>query len=872
MSKEENIQTQYDYKLYQLTIPPDLKDSLMYQRSTAVGFVASKSQKCKSSFMYVDNKKIPICTKSHKLSVLGTGYPLFFQIAKKLMIVTLLLLPFAFFRGFINFRGGDCLNQEELSKLDDYVDGMDGSNVERESRLLEGEGNRDPWTSNAFSSKQNLNHFMWYFCTFKWYTSDAECKKYKNDGCYDNYSDECVDQSIAKFKIVYEHRVCYRNFINTVSEGNRAVLSNDEEKDQQTEESVRVMLKMVNIVLTVFSFIILFIFVLHMQFYHEKMVRIYDSKNLTVEDFSAKLIGLPHGKNLKGVTGMKDLVRDTIENSAMHNNKPLKVTQVNFVYDTSEYIKLRKQLQDVIVDEQKLLFQEEESQQDYERDMSQNYKMPLLAQSQLQDFVSEKNSILKRLAELEKKYDEGAAELLTGMAFVSFEDLHQVDLFKSQRFNYNIFRLCCRCGRSRNYKGPLKFEVKGKKFKSYAEEPEEPNDIIWENQSYSSFKLFLRWVAGIMLAILVLLMGFIIVLVLSLLFSQLTVMQQKRKDIDQMSLIWANLIDYGGALVIFLFDFVLEWAIEKIAKFRKPKTFTEEHMMIFRILWVLQFMTNAIIPVFYAATMVNFFGQGGLIEMINGIYISNLWLNPLIRLFIDTDQWGKYFARSRIENFSMTLKGQIYTQYEANEAFEKLQWKISSAHAFMIKTFALGLFFTPLFPLSVPYTVAIMFIYYWVEKWILLNRCNKIYRFSGAISQIVIRHIPDCMLIFSLGFILEENVINYVNLRGFRISIINLLLFVFSLFVYLFDFGFLIECFVKNYDEEGKDTKYDQMRFDVTSDYDLVNPATSGKTKEKQLGFMADYGKFGMLKERGKDVEGKEIELAEEIKQKEKED
>lgn len=534
---------------------------------------------------------------------------------------------------------------------------------------------------------------------------------------------------------------------------------------------------------------------------------------------------------------------------------------------------MRKQLQDVIVDEQKLLFQEEESQQEFEKDMSRNYKMPLLAQSQLQDFVSEKNSILKRLAEIEKNFDEGSADLLTGMAFVSFEDFHQVDLFKSQRFNYNIFRICCRIGRSKHYKGPLKFEVKGKKFKSYAEEPEEPNDIIWENQSYSSFKLFLRWIAGLVLGLLVLISGFFIVLALSMVFSHLTVMQQKRKDTDDMSLIWANLIDYGGALVIFLFDFVLEWAIQKIARFRKPKTFTDEHLMIFRVLWVLQFMTNAIIPVFYAATMVNFFGQGGLIEMINGIYISNLWLNPLIRLFLDKDQWEKYCARRRVDKFARTLKGRIYTQHEANEAYENLQWQISTAHAFMVKTFALGLFFTPLFPLSIPYTVAIMFIYYWVEKWILLNRCNKIYRFSGRISQVVIRHIPDCMLIFSLGFILEENVINYVNLRGFRISIINLLLLVFSLFVFLFDFGFLIECFVKNYDEEGKDKKYDEMIFDVTSDYDLVNPATSGKTKERQLGFMADYGKFGMLKERGKEeVDGAEIELAEEIRKEEEQD
>lgn len=861
---DRDLNTEINEQLYKLTIPPDLKESKSYQNSTKVGYVGSKTSKCPVSLMYTDNRKIPFCTSAEDLSFLGSGYPLFFQISKKLMIALLLLLPFAAYRCYINFKGEDCLSKGDLEKLDEYVNNMKTEENEK-LRLLNIIPDikinfRDPFTSNLFKSRQNLDNFMKYFCSFKWYTKDDECENFEKKDCYKYYTEECQAAALEKFKKVYEERVCYKSTINVLSEGNRAVLSNDAAKEESEIEELK-FLRKIGEYIKIFVFFLLFLMIIHIQFYHEKMTRIHDSKNLTVEDFSVKLIGLPSGKGLEGVNNMIEIVKNKIEKSG--RREKYNVTQVNFVYDTEEYMNVRKELHDVILEEQKFKFIDDDSEFGHVDDNNNNENMPLNVEGKYSDFGKAKEDKLRILSVYEKKYSEGAAELLTGKAFVSFGSIQEAERFLKERYDYNLFRLCCRIGDSRFYRGPLKFSLKGKNFKVYALDPEEPNDIIWENQSISWFTLTIRWVIGLLLSLLVLIFGFLIVLTMSVLFSQLAIMQSKRKDRDGMSEIWANIIDYGGAVTIFLFDFVLEWAIKKIAKFRKPKTFTQEHVIIFKILWVLQFLTNALIPVFYSTTMMNYFGEGGLVEMINGIYISNLWLNPLIRIFIDKDYLEKLWERRKVEKFVKTNKGKIYTQFEANEIFEDLQWQISAAHAFMLKSFAVGLFFTPLFPLSIPYTFFVMFIYYWIEKWILFNRCNKIYKFGSRISKVVVNYIPVCMLIFSLGFILEENVIRYVNLQGFKISILDTFLLGFSLAIFIIDFSYVVECFVGDYEEEGKDRRYSDMKFDNTSDYDLVNPATCGKAREREMGFVAEYWKLGMLKERGKVIGGDdEIGLA----------
>lgn len=112
----------------------------------------------------------------------------------------------------------------------------------------------------------------------------------------------------------------------------------------------------------------------------------------------------------------------------------------------------------------------------------------------------------------------------------------------------------------------------------------------------------------------------------------------------------------------------------------------------------------------------NFFGRGGLIEIINGIFIANLWMNPLILLFGDVFFYLKKWNRYQVRQYILEGKGGVYTQMEADQIYKKQIWWVSYKYASLIKTFAFGLFYFPIMPYSIFYTFISLGIFYWIEK------------------------------------------------------------------------------------------------------------------------------------------------------------
>jgi len=127
-------------------------------------------------------------------------------------------------------------------------------------------------------------------------------------------------------------------------------------------------------------------------------------------------------------------------------------------------------------------------------------------------------------------------------------------------------------------------------------------------------------------------------------------------------------------------------------------------------------MTNAFIPLFYSITVLNFFGSAGLVEIMNGIFISNLWMTPLINLFGDIFYWIKIWRRRKIRKFAKHGTGGPYTQGEANKAYQKQEWWISYKYASLLKNFAVGLFYMHVIPYSMIYTLGIILVQFWTEK------------------------------------------------------------------------------------------------------------------------------------------------------------
>ena len=244
-------------------------------------------------------------------------------------------------------------------------------------------------------------------------------------------------------------------------------------------------------------------------------------------------------------------------------------------------------------------------------------------------------------------------------------------------------------------------------------------------------------------------------------------------------------------------------------------------------------MNMAIVPFLISTSMLNFFDLGGLIEEINFIFIVNLFLMPIIDLFIEPDVWVKKFKRHRLYKFLRTGKGYIYNQRQANQIVEGLDFVISEPYAFTFSTLGAALFYLPIFPLGIIYALISLIICYWTYKWILVSRCHKKVHYGANLSRKLAEEFELCIVFYSLGLIMEENVSRIVNNQNsWSISPLKIFCLALSLFVYLFDTHKLLKPYVKQVEPpklnfEGM-TKLDQNH------YELTNPATEHISKKKR--------------------------------------
>jgi len=176
------------------------------------------------------------------------------------------------------------------------------------------------------------------------------------------------------------------------------------------------------------------------------------------------------------------------------------------------------------------------------------------------------------------------------------------------------------------------------------------------------------------------------------------------------------LVTYGVSAIVPLIDFILRFLISYLIKFEKCSTISEEETSLAKILWKIQFMTNAILPLVIAISLVNFFGAGGLIQTINGIYISNLILTPILLLFGNVFFYLRLWNIQKLKRFVNTGEGGPYTQAEAIKIYERFRFSMSYKYASAMKNLAMTLFYLPIYPIGSIYLLLLLLIQYWIEK------------------------------------------------------------------------------------------------------------------------------------------------------------
>ena len=872
-NKSHNSMEEEEFK-----IPPDLKECEDFMRATSVGRVSEKGKngkKCKYSLMPIENDPYPLCCGTEEFSELGPGYPIFFYIIKFLIVILLVLAIPAGYLSYFNYGGNDC-NMELKREEEGHGHGGEGHGHGGEGHGHGGEGHghggggHHEWSTSLnnwygyngkvdfskSSSKRGFSASTGITSQIKKHAKEKGgsghnlskeefvvlyCKLrvpiFKNKNCDLFFSHKCQDvknrgNNNCKHIIMElvgdaeTHKKCDKNIFNKLSAANWSDLENDQDSDSTILTSFKE--KIDNIIIIA----ILTVMIIMMNYYNRLKCQQYDTNVLSIEDFSVIVKGLPHGNDLDGEFAIKDQVVQAIEATGV------KVADISFVYDAEDYIKARDEHEELIIESKKHDWKKGLRVNDWDdglRVTGGDHNANMVGQ--LATIETGHYDKLKHLAEEMKLYEEefeaGYTRFMAGKAFVSFETVDQAETFLAERGEHSYFKRCCQIGDAKHYKGPFDFKIENKTFKLSAEDANEPNDIQWENQNVSLFERVMIWLVSLICQILLVVVGFIFISMVELGCHQLEHKLEHREHKGIIIEIILKVFFVLEGTVVVILDEFLEWIMAKTAKYTRPRTETERHRNIIVTLWKLMFLNNAIIPLMYSMSRYKFFDKDGLIENMNSVFIATIISTPLIKIFLDWENVLKNCEIRDVKRFIRTKKGRSYTQVEALEVFEKHEFPISKLSSYVTKCFMVACFYLPMIPLSVFYAMGFLTAFFWGSKYVLINRSNKLIKYSDKISRELIPEFRYAILLFVLGLYLEKFIINFVNLKKFELDAYLIGYLVYAILFQFVDLNWITEPFMPTLHEKYGHLKYKDAKKMHVYDYNYANPATNKKAKEK---------------------------------------
>lgn len=307
------------------------------------------------------------------------------------------------------------------------------------------------------------------------------CELYKNNNCPDDPDQKvCIKASLMWYEDLNVVGVCYKTWANMIS------LSNRIEKADRVE-----LIDQLFPYFYIAIFCCLVVFTIGFEYWHEVFSRKLDSIQATIGDYTILLDKLPCGKNFKNYKA-----RDNIASMMTQNGYFIKT--INFVFDVSEYVELKKKLSDLIAKKYKKKYTQKETS-DLEKF---NESQVLLEEEEKQIKILE-----QKIEIWEKRFEREEVEFMIGKAYVCFNRGEHRDhcfkKFKRSGFLYEWF------GVGAKTQDDLMLNVFGQEKKLHVFLPEEPGDILWDNLGGGNTSRTLRRWFAVFIGIVIVVCGMI---------------------------------------------------------------------------------------------------------------------------------------------------------------------------------------------------------------------------------------------------------------------------------------------------------------------------------------------------------------------------
>ena len=163
------------------------------------------------------------------------------------------------------------------------------------------------------------------------------------------------------------------------------------------------------------------------------------------------------------------------------------------------------------------------------------------------------------------------------------------------------------------------------------------------------------------------------------------------------------------------------------------------------------------------------------------------------------------------------------TLSQASKYWLKPVFKMSSSCNRQIRNYGLAMFVIPFFPFMVIFYLVLSIEFYWVAKFVLVKRSNKLIAYDSRLFRKLIDELFVCVGLFVVGCIVRDSVFNFINLRPFEIRGLHLLLLGILIIIYFTRAKNVVKFFLPPTTLSNQ-TYFETVQQDPNSYY-LSNPA-----------------------------------------------
>ncbi|EAR90379.2 transmembrane protein, putative (macronuclear) [Tetrahymena thermophila SB210] len=565
---------------------------------------------------------------------------------------------------------------------------------------------------------------------------------------------------------------CQSSFINNLSIINR----NDANGQFQTQAGLNFLTTITLIVASV---------ILRKQM--STMSKQINIDNITAGDFTVMVTNLQIG------TTEQQLV-DYIK-SWTKNYGEIQIIKVNFAYDISNYIKIKRKHQELVLKQIK----EKASLKEKFQDTSHL----------LTKISQEIDELEKQISITEENFKTGNF-VRSGAAFVTFGSDNTAELV-TKIFKRNFF--------SRIIRSITRFGSLNGKVISIKRAPE-PNDIYWENLCYTQFEKFTSNLITHFFTAILLVAAFFIIFAISKAQDNI----QSTSNKNDPTVVFLSFI---ASLFIFIINNGLNIIIRKFAIFEKHATLTYYFIGVAQKSGIAQFLNTTIVV--YIIKKIKLESQiyisGGLLYTIHFILLMNLVGS--FNIFMNPFYFYKLWLRRKAEKGNKQFIEHT-PQQKMNEIYEGPKFDFPAAYAKLIKLIMFASFYSYPAPLIVYISLGILILTYWFDKYHLISRCSM--------PDYLSHHLPEAMADFYLEFMIVVFCIGNIvfeNLLFNKSSGLTIAALVLAILFWVADFDAIVNCICSNDSNQTQVRRYEYYSQYFLTDYERSNPVTAMKAIEE---------------------------------------